>query len=120
MHTSSCQGKLYVIDENDLIKELGNVTSIGIDIGENTDKAVSTSYSSSVTLPMPKIKKWYRKKKGKRYLPYYKYVFPTKKDIFKRLFRVTEKEMQKMQISTIDLVPKSIAKQINKENLIDC
>lgn len=58
-----------------------------------------------------KIKKCSRKRKGKRYLLYYKYVPASTKEINKRLFGgVLEKESNKYR--DIPIVPKSILIEI--------
>lgn len=55
---------------------------IGIDAGESKDYQVEADILTSpleTTFPIScdlKIKRWYKKKKGKRYVYYYKYVCP--------------------------------------------
>ena len=65
---------LYIID-NGIATPIGTINdvTIGADYGNSKDctGVISGTISCEV-----KIKKRYRKKKGKKYLPYYKYISP--------------------------------------------
>lgn len=120
MMNSNNPSKLYFSDENGELKELGTAELIGIDVGDGEDysvirESIISPSPASFTCKIPKIKKWYRRKKGKRYLPYYKYVETTKNDIFKRFFGVSEKELLEVEIH--HLVPSVILNEI-KEDII--
>lgn len=80
---------LYIIDDG-IEKLIGTISNIiGVDYGNSKARAISETILCKV-----KIKKRYRKKKGKRYLPYYKYISPDY-DYWKKFIKKKKERRQK-------------------------
>jgi len=111
--------KLYYIDEVGNRKEINNLGSVSVDISSNKSITSNISMpmhgSSSLKISFPKIKKWYWRKKGKKYKKFYKYVEPTAKDIYKRLFGVNSLE-ELYQPFEVPLVPSTVLKDTLKKH----
>lgn len=111
--------ELYYIDEFGYRKKVNNLGAVSVDISNNntisSNNSMPMNGSTSLKISFPKIKKWYWRKKGKKYKRFYKYVEPTAKDIYKRLFGVNSLE-ELYQPFEVPIVPESVLKDILKKH----
>lgn len=82
--------KLVVINDDGTQSEIGcGVLDLGFECDHHIEESFSiyNNLDNEVSIPIKcvMIKKWHRKKKGKKYWPYYEYVIPKKLDIIKLL-----------------------------------